>query len=438
MREALTAVGASALQPKVIDRFIQNQVRRLSPLLHELPSVKWTTGTFYFNKRTVMPNGGNVVDGGARALSSSTYTQSSFPLALYQNLGGVTGYAALVTAAQVGDLRAIEEDATIESAQWDLETGITWGNAGATAGGQFPQCDGLDNLVTTFSGSLQNAFDQANASGSLAMLDKLITTLSTRAAVPLQAGRWMFVMSQGMKVFVESLLTNQQRFVEVQAPAGLLVPSYKGLPILESSFLAANSNQLGLVTAVTAGAGGTLAAATYFYQIGAVIARFGETAACTELSQVTVGATSTVSLTITTPSGPDSAGPLLYKVYRSVGAGTEVLIGVCDAFDSTGVATTTIIDTGTNLLTNSAANTCTTAYSGASGAIPRGLLSEDIYLIPSDPNFIVRPYIRDLEVVDLARTATAPDVMPFAVFSEQAVAIRGAKYVARQTRVKAA
>jgi hypothetical protein len=441
-REALTAAGASSLQPKVIDRYLQDQVRRMSPLLHELPDEKWSTGTFFWNKRTVMPNGGNVVDGGARAMSSSTYAQSSVNLALFQALGGVTGFAESVTAAQVGSLRAIEEDATIESHQWDLENEICWGNAAATAtaSGQYPQHDGLDSIVNSFSGSAQNAFDQSDASATLAMLDKLLTTVSQRVAAPLQGAgeRWFFVMSQGMKVFLESLLTNQQRFLDVQAPAGLLVPSYKGIPILESSFLAPLGNQMGAVSLSTSTTGGTLAAATYYYQIGAVMARFGEIAACAEVSQATSGTTSTVSATFTTPAGPDAAGPLLYKVYRATSSGAETLLGIVDAFDTTAVATTTIIDTGTNLQTNSAGNTGPAAYVGTSGQKPRGLLDEDIYILPQDRNYILRPYIRDMEVVDLARTSTAPDVLPFAVFSEQALAVRSSKYVARIARAKAA
>ena len=74
-----------------------------------------------------------------------------------------------------------------------------------------------------------------------------------------------------------------------------------------------------------------------------------------------------------------------------------------------GAATTSIIDTGTNLLTNSAGNTGPAAYQGGNvGALPRTGVHEDIYLVPRDQNFMVRPYTRDMQiiqelVVELAR-----------------------------------
>jgi hypothetical protein len=443
LHEALTASGASALIPKQIDPFLQEQVRRFSPLLMATPSVEWDTNTFYFNVRTALPNGGNVADGGARSITNSTYTQSNFPIALYQTLGGVTGFAQAVTRGVIGDLKAKEEEGALMSQQWDIETGICWGNAAATASGQYPQHDSLDSQVNTYSGSSQNAYQNSSSTAvALSNLDTLIASITKRAAMPVMAAPWMFVMSPSMKLAVEALLTNNQRFLgEIEVAAGLLVPSYKGVPIVESSFVGATGIQMGTVSHSTASTGGTIAdSTTNYYQISAVFARSGLSQASTEVSQATGTPgtnTSAITLTFSTPTGPDSAGPILYKVYSSTTTGTETLIGVVDAYDKGGTAVTSIIDTGTNLLTNSSGQTGPSAYVGANGQKPRGASDEDIFLVPQDEDYLVRPYIRDCQVEDLARTSTAPDTLPFAVFSDTAFAIRGAKYVARYGRVTA-
>jgi hypothetical protein len=135
---------------------------------------------------------------------------------------------------------------------------------------------------------------------------------------------------------------------------------------------------------------------------------------------------------------PDGASPILYKVYRATSSGAETLIGVVDAFDTTGTAVTSVIDTGTNLLTNSSGNTGPAAYVGTNaGAKPRSTGQEDFYLIPRDPAFLVRPFTRDMRILPLAPTVTAPDTLPFAVLTDTCLAVRAPKYVARGSRVVA-
>ncbi|MGW1073126.1 hypothetical protein [Streptomyces sp. NPDC002537] len=132
--------------------------------------------------------------------------------------------------------------------------------------------------------------------------------------------------------------------------------------------------------------------------------------------------------------------PVLYKVYRGTATGTESLVGIVDAFDTTGTATTSIIDTGTNLLTNSSANTGPSAYqSGNTGAFPRSGANaqEDVYLVPRDPDFLVRPYTRDMQILPLAPTVSAPGTLPFAVLTDTTLACHGSKYVGRLSRLSA-
>lgn len=448
LEEAITTAGAvSPLIPKSIDPLLLEYQRRYSPLLAAIPTRAWNSTQYFFNRRVSRPDSGGVVDGGARPIGNSTYEQAVFNIRLFQAVGAVTGFAQAVTRDVVGDLRQIELDGTVTSMMYTLENSFIWGNDGATANGQYPICSGLDYLVSNWtagsgSSNFVNALD-INASFALHYLDQLIDLTETNAAMPV-GSQFMLVMSPRMASAVSQAFVAQQRFAAptTMVGGGLNVPTYRDIPIIKSSFLSPRTNQMGTVTPSTATTGGTLAAATYYYKVSAVVARFGEIGASTEVSQVTTGATSTVTLSFSTPTGlPDGATPILYKVYRSTATGTESLIGVVDAFDTTGAAVTSIIDNGSNLLTNSSGNTGPTAYQGTNaGALPRSsgnAAQEDIYLVPRDPNFLVRPYIRDMTILPLAPTVTSPDSLPFAVLTDSTLAVRAPKYVSRLSRVAA-
>lgn len=443
LEEALTAASTvSPLIPKVIDPLLLEYQRRFAPLLAALPSKQWNSTQYFFNRRVNRPDAGGVVDGGARPIGNSTYEQAVFNIKLFQAVGSVTGFAQTVTRDLVGDLRQLEIDGTVQSMMWSIENDFIWGNDGATANGQYPICSGLDYLASNFtngtgSNAYTNSIDLGGANFALKNLDQIMALVAANAGMPTSNPNWMFIMSPNLLGSVSQTLTAQQRFMgEVEVAAGLVVPSYRNVPLIESSFLSPRSNQMGVVSPSTATTGGTLAAATYYYQVSAVIARFGEIQCSTEVSQVTTGSTSTVTLSFSTPTNmPDGASPILYKVYRSTSSGNEALVGVVDAFDTTGVATTSIIDTGTNLLTNSSGNTGPAAYQGGnSGAKARGAAMEDIYLVPRDPNFILRPYTRDMQIIPLAPTTTSPDVLPFACVTDTVLAVRGAKYLGRLSR----
>jgi hypothetical protein len=442
LEEAITTASAiSPLIPKAIDPVLLEYQRRYSPLLAVIPTKQWNSTQYFFNRRVNRPDSGGIVDGGARPIGNSTYEQAVFNIRLFQAIGSVTGFAQTVSRDIVGDLRQLELDGTVSSMLWTLENSFIWGNDGATANGQYPICTGLDYLVSnwtagTGSSNYTNAVD-LGGNFALHYLDQLIDLVETNAAMPI-GSQYMFVMSPRMASAVSQAFISQQRFAAptTALAAGLNVPTYRDVPIIKSSFLSPRSNQMGAVSTATATTGGTLAAATYYYQVSAVAARFGEIQAATEVSQTTTGSTSTVTLSFSTPTNlPDGAGPILYKVYRATSTGAETLIGTVDAFDTTGAAVTSIIDTGTNLLTNSSGNTGPVAYQGTNtGAKPRNGVEEDIYLVPRDPNFLVRPYTRDMTILPLAPTVAAPDTLPFAVLTDTCLAFRGAKYGGRLSR----
>jgi hypothetical protein len=451
LEEAVTTAGTvTPLIPKAIDTVLLEYQRRYSPMLAAIPTKQWNSTQYFFNRRVNRPDSGAVIDGGARPISNSTYEQSVYNIRLYQAVGSVTGFAQTVTRDIVGDLRQLELDGTVQSMLWTVENSFVWGNDPATANGTQPMATGLDYLVSNWTaGTGSNAFVNAqdvNGNVTLAKLDELIDLVESNAAMPIDGSPWMMLMSGRMVSAISQLFVSQQRFAAptTNLGGGLNVPTYRGIPLVKSSFLSPRTFQMGTVTTATSTTGGTLAAATYYYNVSAVVARFGEIAGSVEVSQTTTGSTSTVTLSFSTPTGlPDGAAPILYKVYRGTSTGAETLIGVVDAFDTTGVATTSIIDTGTNLLTNSSGNTGTTAYVGTNtGAKPRPVAVgqnayEDIYLLPMDPNFMVRPYTRNMQILPLAPTVTAPDTLPFAVLTDTTLALRAPKYAGRLSRVVA-
>lgn len=86
------------------------------------------------------------------------------------------------------------------------------------------------------------------------------------------------------------------------------------------------------LTPSTSTTGGLLTASTYFYRVSSVVG-FTESALATEVSQITTGATSTVTLNWTAVTGAQS-----YKVYGRA-TGVPLLIAT--------VTTNTFVDTGT-------------------------------------------------------------------------------------------
>lgn len=450
---AVTAASGSSLIQKYIDPLVLEYVRRYAPLLSSIPSKKLVgTNAYNWVTRTALPDGGTVSDGGARGLSSSTWTQTPTAVKNFQAQGGVTGFAQAVTGV-IGDLQRAEIDGAMKSLMWSVETSLVYGNDAATlgvpvqtsAGGVIsggPDMRGLDYQVNQYSGTAQNAFDENHGTVSFSLLDTLIDSVEENAAQPLGPD-WMFVCSPKVGSKINQLLTNQQRFNDTnQANAGIYVPMYRECSIVKSSFMASRSQSMGAVTTATATTGGSLAVATYRYQVSAVINRFGETAGSPEVTQATTTtATSTVTLSFSTPSGPDGNGPILYKVFRSTGgAGTATLLGVVAPFDDQGNAVTSIVDNGTTLLANGRAQTGAapwplTYQDGNAGQFARTAGDEDIYLIPKTDEFIVRPYVRDFFSKELAQTTTAPDVMPFYIATDTALSVRAPKYVARASRV---
>lgn len=448
---AATAATSTAIIQRIIDTNVLEYQVREAPLLAAIPTKKIAQATYLFAQRTKRPAGGAVVDGGARPNSNSVWAQFQFDIKNYQVQSSITGFAQEVTAGVVGDLAQAELDGAMQSQLWALETSVMYANSAATKGitaTYGPDMDGLDTQVSQYVASAnapKNVIDAAG--GNLAFtgsggVNALMSLVSRNAGRPLGSGYMFIVSPDGESMFAE-LLQNQQRFMgEVEIAAGLVVQSYRNVPIIRSSFLGSVGQTFGTVTSATATTGGTLAAATYFYKVQAVINRFGQLGASNEVSQTTTGSTSTVTLSFSSPTDSEGNEPILFKVFRATSTGAEVLIGVVPSVDPTGAAVTSIVDTGTNLIANGTSIGGTnypTAYVGAAGALgnekPRASTADDVFLVPRDPNLLLRPYVRDFRTIQLAPTTASPDALPFAILNDTCLAVRGPKFVGRLTNL---
>lgn len=449
LREALTAAGASALVPKIIDPILVELQRRYAPLCRSIPTTPWASDIYYFNQRTLVPGGGAVPDGGARPVTNSTYVQNQFPMKHVESVGAVTGYAQEVTRQVIGDLRQTEIQGSYKGYYWDIETFMCWGNAASTLNQAQPQFDGLDSLINVFSGGTQNVIDKAGNSLTLATLDELLDMVEQNAAMPVADSDWMFVTSSTGNSKVAQLLTNQQRFETVEIAAGLIVPTYRNIPIVKSSFMSMRGYNVGTVTSATAANGAATLNGTYKYQVSAIIARQGEIAPSLEVSQaVTTG--NNVVLSFTPPSGQDGLAPQLYKVWRTAAngaSGSETFLGYVDATVGlaadgvTQILTNQIVDTGAALIPQQSSGSVVpgilpTAYFGTNTAmLPPSVGQENIYLISRDRGNVIRPYVREARPLDLYPTTAAPDTLPYAVIGDTTFAVRAARFLGRAYRV---
>jgi hypothetical protein len=450
LQEALTAAGSSALINKIIDPLLLELQRRYSPLVRAVPTIPWSSTVYNFNSRTSRVPGGFVQDGGARPVGNSVYAQTPFTIRNMQAVGAVTGYAQAVTAGVIGDLKRREFEGAAASLYWDIEAAMCWGNEASTQNGAYPEFNGLDTQVSTFSGVTQNVIDMAGGNFSLGLLDQLADMVESNAAMPVYDAGWMFVMSNTAVNRATQLVQNNQRYVNTtEVAAGLQVPTYRGIPLVKTSFLSTRSMQLGTVTTATATTGGTLAAATYRYSVAPVIARQGEIVPSAEVTQAATGSTSTVTLTLPVVTGLDGAGPLLYKVFRSTGgAGTPTLLGYVDAVVGlaadgvTPIMATSIVDDGIKLTPMNGATVPAVnpaAYVGTNASMkPLAAGQENLYLVSRSRDNLVRPYVREVTPLDVYPTTSSPDSLPFALMTDTTLAVRAPRFTGRLTRVNVA
>lgn len=466
--------GAQFLYQPVIDRALFEATRRKTTTRMILPRRKWNTPKYIFNKRTNYPQVRGVVEAppttgvGSSAATSSNYSQITYNVKHWQANMDLAKFS-IQTARVNGDLMQLELQGASESYVWWEEAINFYGSSGASLNTYRPTWDGADLLMAT-----GNKFI-ANAAPSFALLDALIDA-NKRALGETLGTNYAFAMSFEMLSAVGRLFVQDQRWIGKTTVyprddrgvmggavtdnnnyinAGLDVVTYRGVPLVESSFL----TPLGTMSAVTAtpsGSDGVIPVGTYYYSVE-VVTDFGISYAV-ETSQVTVASTNHVALTWTAPTITDAQGNtrqnLFYRIYRTAAngaAGTETLYAVVSAVDITyddlvNHPVQSFTDTGAIIDPTASATAISVTVASSGGiAAPDGVTpphlssthqAQDIFLLPRDPDISCVAVVNEMQTVPLALVNARTNQV--ALIGDQVWAVRGPGFMSKASNVYAA
>ena len=422
---AMTSVDVDAFMPEDVEPIIVDLVRANSPLIANV-GVRKANGKIHEYRRVTAVTAANFEgELAATVATRPTYSKVGKTLKIIRGGDGISHFAEAAADKRVD----LFKDSIMHSAEqmtFAMEFAMNWGwgkDSDAPPDGDVYMYGGLDQEVQS------NRIDFANATVTLALMDDLIDRIRSRGVTkdPL-----MFQMSSAMQSKVSSLegrLRRESPAVDVKG--GFRLPSYRGIPISESSYLKPSSTMTTVTAADDATAGGLVATKTYRFKI-APITTYGEQAASAEVSHTLGGGITSVKLSFT--AFPDAR---LYKVYRTVdggGAGTQVLSFVAPAktYDSDGT------------VTGAVAFVIDTIADAALGTdVPIALTDEVISLtnlssnngtelvdLPEKEGDALTKLIRFIE---LAKTRSAKD---YILESFQAYIIKGEIYCSLARRVK--
>jgi hypothetical protein len=462
--------GAQYLYQPVIDRALFEALRRKTATRAILPRRKWNTPKYIFNERLNYPQTRAVIEAppttgtGSVASSSSSYLQISYPVKHWQANMDLAKFS-IQTARVNGDLMALELQGASEGYVWWEEAINFYGSAGASLNTYRPTWDGADLLMST-----SNKFNAADAP-TFALMDAMIDSCK-RALGDTIGTNYAFIMSFEMlsvfsRLFVQDMrwigkatvyprddrgvfggpVTDNNNYID----GGLDVVTYRGVPLVQSSFL----TPLGTMSAVTAasptGSDGVIPAGTYYYAVE-VVTDFGISYAV-ETTQVTISATNHVALSWTAPSITDVRGNvrqnLFYRIFRTDtngAAGTETLYAMVSAVNTSDAAVTGFTDYGAIIDPYTASTAIAATVASSSGiAAPDGVTpphlstshqSQDIFLLPRDPDISCVAVVNEMQTIPLALVNARTQQV--ALIGDQVWAVRGPGFMSKASNVYAA
>lgn len=463
------STGAQYLFQPVYDRALFEAKRKFTQTRMLFPRRKWAVPTYTFNKRTDYPRAQMTTEApptsgtGSVAATSSTYSQVVYNIKHWQVQMDLAKFS-IQTARINGDLVELESDGASKAACWLEESLNYYGSAGATLNSKRPAWDGVDLLMAAGNKTV------VNGAPSIAMFDAMIDSVKNRFADETSLRNYAFVLSPEMLSTTGRLFTQYERWMgkaviypkddrgqlggpitdnKMYIDAGLEVVTYRGVPLVESSFIA-SLGQMGTVTATgNTGSGSSLVNSQYGY-IVEVVTDLGISLGCAEVL-ITPTAANNVVLSWSAPSITDADGAtrlnLFYRIHRTAAggaSGSETLYAVVAAYDSNDAAVTTWTDTGKpQAATDSGtAIAVTVATSGGNAApdgvtIPRtnpsGHNQQDIWLLPRDPDILVVPVVNEMQTVPLALVNARTQQL--ALIGDQVLAVRGPNFMAKACSV---
>lgn len=313
-----------ALIPQDLNPMLVEYLGRLSPLYNLIPTKQAEGRTHEYTARVALPSAWFEGEITTPSPVSSGYQRKGVQLKILRISGGVSGFQQ---AASRRFIDALETEITgsMEGFANALEWSTIYGDADADA----YQYSGIDTFLRNdpvAQKSVDNGgnFLDVNGVVDLSVLDAMVDVAhATRNA---DRDMKVFIMSQQMISKVSGLQTRVNREVPmVEFEGGFRVATYRGIPVLPTSYVRPSSVTTSPTVSAAAAAGGALPTATYYYRIASVT-DLGEQVVGTSASAASASTNNTINLTWT--ADPNAK---LYKIYRGDSASNTALLDVIAA-----------------------------------------------------------------------------------------------------------
>ena len=468
VRETLSlTTGAQNLVQPIINRMLMEYVRKYTPLRRVLPREAWMTNTYFFNRRNKYPVAQMVQEAppltgaGSVTPTDSNFVQINFPIKHFQVNMDLSNFAIQVARVN-GNLVDLELAGAAEAMVYREEMEHLYGSAGASLNTLRPGWDSFDLMLTS-------KVDAGGALLTMALMDQMIDKVKGVLSDEL-GSRFFFLASPPMVSQINSLFITYARYMKDMtiftrdnagipgAPvvdntfdAGIDVISYRGIPIVESSFVS-SIGTMSTIAATDTGAvsGGQLANSAYNYVVECVT-DYGITVASNEVA-VTPTAGHGITVTWTPPTIVDVFGNtrtnLYYRIFRTAAAaasGTETLYAVVSALDNTDTPIASFLDSGIPIVPSVTPTAyATTVLTSGAASIPDGItfpriqvspnVVEDLWLLPRDPDFCCVPVVNELTTKLLAPVNARTQQL--AVIGDEVLALRAPAFGAKLCRVR--
>jgi hypothetical protein len=362
LRKALAVSGTGQyLVPEDLEPQIRDYLFYLSPLTERIKSVMADGHIHQVVRQTAVNRGWFEGESTAPAYSQSTYGRRSAEVKILRVNGKVTGFQQAASKKFVDSLAKEIDSAAVafaDLAEFAAIYGMDDDMTEYEITGDAYQARGLygwmledtpDATAATSTIYDANANGAAGATVTLTMLDTAYArTVGKYRAFSRDPYVWL--MSQAMIDKVSGLQTRISRDVpRVEFEGGMVMSSYKNIPILPSQFVAPGASASPATITATPVVSGSLDDDTYYYRVAA-ITMYGEQIASAEANATTAGTQSTVRLSWTAV-----ADAKLYAIYRGLASGDNNLalldIIAAKTYDATGAVTANVNsydDDGTN------------------------------------------------------------------------------------------
>lgn len=460
LESALTSTGVSGLIPKEIRATLVEQSRVINPLWSCIPRVKTDRTQHFWVRRNGLPQGGATNQAppfsgiGSVPESSSNYVNNNVVNIRFLTWRGNVGKIAEQVATVTGSIMGHEMEGQAEALARTESVFNLYGHESGTLNSNKTQWTGMDGQI-----ALTNKFTTKAISGvandvlALKYLDAMYDFLRSRMGLTTLGGKFMFVMTPEAQTVINNLFFQANRVMlplkemqpasvdpdifgskdaefmaaRLRAMVGLEVASYRGVPIVVSSFLTPYQPT---ATWTITGTNSTVAASNftdnttvYKYMIEAVTIA-GKSVASSEVSVTAALATNQIRLSWTAPVILDPNGftlPILhYRIFRagvngvSGIAGAETLYAVIPSIDTQDAAVAQFFDDNNNhdplsdFNNNIALQPQTAAGFGWVGlknasdgvTLPTTLINstpvQDVFLWPIDPDISVMAVLNEV------------------------------------------